>query len=324
LVIFNIVLIGLTTFGIIRIYPKKSKNPEIPDSDSPEIPSSDSTDSDSPEIPSSDSTDSDSPEIPDSDSTPNITVLRKDEDFIKPGIKLNLEFELVKLKNGMTGLIVKDPYAKFVHAQFQVENGFLTDTIAGLAHLDEHMIFDGSEKYKYYSYERTLSGTFGFSTNAFTSDMYQAYYVSSNKNNYTKAIDIMLDAFRHSLYDEEIIKKEIQAINSEFYTGYREWYFLLLGIIRQLSSKKTSFNGFGVGNNETLLPSESPALSKKLKQYHMVVNRPENIFFTFYSNLTMNESEEYIKNNFNYKMYEFPENEIDKEYKKALKRMLEN
>ena len=285
LVIFNIVLIGLTTFGIIRIYPKKPKNPEIPDSDSPDI-----------------------------------TVLRKDEDFIKPGIKLNLEFELVKLKNGMIGLIVKDPYAKFVHAQFQVENGFLTDTIAGLAHLDEHMIFDGSEKYKYYSYERPLSGTFGFSTNAFTSDLYQAYYVSSNKNNYTKAIDIMLDAFRHSLYDEEIIKKEIQAINSEFYTGYREWYNLLFGIIRQLSSKKTSFNGFGVGNNETLLPSESPALSKKLKQYHMVVNRPENIFFTFYSNLTMNESEEYIKNNFNYKMYEFPENELDKEYKKELEK----
>ena len=29
----------------------------------------------------------------------------------------------------------------------------------------------------------------------------------------------MIDAFKHPLYDKEIIEKEIQPINSEFYEG---------------------------------------------------------------------------------------------------------
>ena len=201
--------------------------------------------------------------------------------------------------------------------QFEMQNGWLTDTIGGLAHLAEHMIFSGSEKYKYYSFERIMGGVNGYYSNAYTGDTDQAYYISiMNNYKYQNAIDIMLDAFRHPLYDKEIIAKEIQPINSEFYEGYRDLYFLINDIIRQLSSNKTSFNGFGCGNNETLKPSESGKLSKILKQYHMIVNRPEKIFFVFYSNLTLNESKEYIKKNFNYKMYEFPENEIDKEYKK--------
>ena len=39
-------------------------------------------------------------------------------------------------------------------------------------------------------------------------------------------------------------------------------------------------------------PSENESLSKKLKGYHMVIKHPDKIFFTLYSNKTMNESEE--------------------------------
>ena len=41
------------------------------------------------------------------------------------------------------------------------------------------------------------------------------------------------------------------------------------------------------GNNETLNPDESEILAKKLRGYHMEVNRPDNIFFSLYSNTTM-------------------------------------
>ena len=66
-VILNILLIGLVTFGIINLYDKddnnknKDKNKEENENDL-------------------------------------LTVLKYDKDFIKPNVKLNLEFELVKLK----------------------------------------------------------------------------------------------------------------------------------------------------------------------------------------------------------------------------------
>ena len=277
IVIINSILIGLITYIIIKIYVKEDKGQE----------------------------------------SLLLTTLKYDNEFIKPNIKMNLEFELVKLKNNMTGLIINDPYSLSMFVQFEVQNGRLTDTIGGLAHLAEHMIFSGSEKYKYYPFRRIMGGFKNFESNSYTGDLNQAYFISiMNNYKYQKAIDILLDAFRHPLYDKEIIEKEIQIINSEFYLGYRDIFSLIDDILRQLSSNRTSFNGFGCGNNETLKPSESAKLSRILKQYHMIVNRPENIFFVFYSNLTINESKEYIKNNFNYKMYEFPENEIDKEYKK--------
>ena len=253
-----------------------------------------------------------------------IFVLKHDKEFIKPAIKMNLEFELVKLENNMTGLIINDPNSITMHAQFHVDNGHFTDTIGGIAHLAEHMLFAGSQKYKkLYPYDRTFASTKNFILNGLTGGELQAYFVSIYNNyKYQKTIDIMIDSFRHPLYDKEIIEKEIQAINSEFYLNYRHQYFLMEDIIRQLSNPETTFNRLGCGNNETLNPKESHNISKKLKQYHMIINRPEKIFFVFYSNLSIKKSEKYIKDNFNYKMYEFPENEIDKDYKKEFEENL--
>ncbi len=142
LIIFNIILIGFVTFCIIRMVDEDSTNS--------------------------------------TDVKYEWVILKKDKDFIKPSTKVNLEFELVEVENGMKGIIIRDPFAQFVHAQFQVENGYLTDTIGGLAHLDEHMIFDGKEKYPYYAFYRKFGGTTEFSINAYTDYISQEYYISSN------------------------------------------------------------------------------------------------------------------------------------------------
>lgn len=42
------------------------------------------------------------------------SVVKSNEDFNKPKIKLNVEFELIKMKNGMIGLLIYDPYSKFL------------------------------------------------------------------------------------------------------------------------------------------------------------------------------------------------------------------
>ena len=56
---------------------------------------------------------------------------------------------------------------------------------------------------------------------------------------------------------EEITKKEIQPINSEFYLNINEYYHLIDSIFRQLRSNKTSFKDFISGNNVTLNPNDS-------------------------------------------------------------------
>ena len=86
-------------------------------------------------------------------------IIKLDKDFIKPNIKLNAEFELIKMKNGMEGLLIYDPYATISHIHFEVEAGSFIDTISSISHLAEHMIYQGSENYPYtFPILRTIGG----------------------------------------------------------------------------------------------------------------------------------------------------------------------
>ena len=46
----------------------------------------------------------------DNNNTKSFSILKSDKDFIKPIIKLNAEFELIKMQNGLTGLLINAPY----------------------------------------------------------------------------------------------------------------------------------------------------------------------------------------------------------------------
>ena len=251
-------------------------------------------------------------------------ILLKDKDFIKPNFKINSELELVKTKNGMTGLLISNPYSNYSFLELTLGNGSYIDTVPGLAHFAEHLIFGGSERYKYYSI-LNMKSIKGFGGNAATGGAKMIYYVKTlNGFKFEKAIDILTDAFRYPKFDEEIIKKEIQPVNSEFYFRKSSLGHILESIIRQLSNNETSFNGFATGTNETLKPNESLSLSKKLKGFHMTINRPENIIFVLSSNESINALENYAEKYLSYSMHQFKEDEIDVEDKIKLERNIKD
>ena len=79
-----------------------------------------------------------------------------------------------------------------------------------------------------------------------------------------------------------------------------------------------------VGNNETLNPDDYESLAKKLRGYHSLIKKPDNIFFSLFSNESMKTLENYTEKYFTYKMHEFNDNEIDKEDIQKLKQNAEN
>ena len=260
-----------------------------------------------------------SPESPKS-----FQVLLKDKEFIKPNIKINSELELVKTKNGMTGLLISNPYSSYSFLGLTLGNGSYTDTVPGLAHFAEHMIFGGSEKYKYYSLNK-MNSINDFAGNAATGGTIMRYYVKSLNNfKFEKAVDILTDSFRYPRFDVEIIKKEIQPVNSECYFRKSSKGHILSNIKRQLSSNETSFNGFQTGTNQTLKPDESLSLRKKLKGFHMTINRPENIFFVLSSNKSIGVLEGYAEKYLSYSMHQFNDDEIDVEDKKKLEKNIKD
>ena len=254
-------------------------------------------------------------------------VIKKDSDFIKPKIRLNAEFKLIKTKNGMTGILINDPFAEYSQVSLNIPNGSYTETVPGLAHFGEHMVSGGSEKYPniYPVYNPILGGINRAVDNAFTAGTLQVYYMTVPYNFlFEKTIDLLMDSFRYPLYKADVVKNEIQPVNSEFYLRLNSMGKLLKAILQQLSSTKTSFNGMACGNNDTLKPEESELLAKKLRGYHMEVKKPENIFFALYSKKSIKELEEYSKKYFTYEMHKFKDDEIDVEDQKKLRENAEN
>ena len=150
------------------------------------------------------------------------------------------------------------------------------------------MILQGSEKYKsLFPPFKAFVGIKNSNINAVTGTMFQSYYIRLPHNiYYEKAIDILIDAFRYPLYDPSLIKNEILAIHNEFNNKIND-YSKFINIQKQLSSPKTSYNSFTIGNNQTLNIGDYELLSKRLKGYHIVLKDPKNLFCILYSNHTL-------------------------------------
>ena len=149
-----------------------------------------------------------------------VEILKNDSDFIKPQIKLSAEFKLVHTKNGMTGLLINDPYTTYSHVNLNIPNGSYTETVPGLAHFGEHMVSGGSENYPNLVpvYNPVIGGVYRSADNAYTSGELQGYYMTVPYNFlFKESIDLLIDWFRYPFYNAEVVKKEIQAVNSEFY-----------------------------------------------------------------------------------------------------------
>ena len=97
-------------------------------------------------------------------------------------------------------MFISDLFSTSSHIQFKVENGCFTDTIGGLAHLDEHLLFGENEKYKLYSMFKQLDGIYGFNGNALTYPTFQIYFISVPHFKYETAIDILI--FYQKAYDQ--------------------------------------------------------------------------------------------------------------------------
>ena len=173
----------------------------------------------------------------------NLTVIKPNNEIEKSNVKLNAELELVKMKNGMIGLLINDFTATKSFIEISMKNGSFIDTDLGISHFGEHMLLQGSEKFPppfpIYHY---FLGILSSDLNAFTAGNFQAYYIKvPNDYQYERAIDLLTDAFRYPLYLPDIIEKEIEAVNHEFYDDLH-LSSLVFDIVRQLTSNKTIFS----------------------------------------------------------------------------------
>jgi zinc protease len=131
-------------------------------------------------------------------------------------------YETVRLENGLTAYLIKaGAPGQFTHlalvrtgSRDEVEPGR-----SGFAHLFEHMMFRGTERYPDYDGETTRIGAF---RNGTTSSDWTIYYAVANSGYLEKVMDIEADRFQRLKYTESDFRTDAGAVLGEQQQGARD------------------------------------------------------------------------------------------------------
>lgn len=129
---------------------------------------------------------------------------------------LRFDVEKYQLPNGLTVLLHEDHSVPLVsyHTWFRVGSKDEELGYTGIAHLFEHMMFKGTQKYSNKDYDRILREN-GASNNAFTSRDYTGYYVNGPSSKLETFMDLESDRIEHLNLTEENLKSEREVVKEE-------------------------------------------------------------------------------------------------------------
>ncbi len=129
---------------------------------------------------------------------------------------INFQVEKYFLKNGMTVLLHQDQRIPQIYHQLLVKVGSKDEEEGktGLAHLFEHMMFKGTEKYTGEEYEEKLE-SIGARNNAFTSRDYTAYEVILPSHKLEMVLEMEAERLKTLQLTQSNFDKEREVVKEE-------------------------------------------------------------------------------------------------------------
>jgi zinc protease len=122
------------------------------------------------------------------------------------------------LPNGLRLVTIPTDYPNIVALYVVVQTGSRNEVEpgkTGFAHLFEHMMFRGTEKYPPDKYQGVLTAA-GASSNASTTDDFTNYYTTFSKEDLEKILEMEADRFQNLKYSEAVFRTESLAVLGEY------------------------------------------------------------------------------------------------------------
>ena len=175
------------------------------------------------------------------------------------------EMKSFVLKNELKVLLIEDPDATSDYITMGVGVGYLYDTIFGIAHFLEHMLFIGSKKYPELNYFQKFVIKNGGKTNAYTAHDHTCYFYNISNNALIESLNIFSRFFIDPLFDKQYCDKEINAVNEEHQKNINDDMWRHEDIIKVVCQEDHAYKKFGTGNDKTL--KDDKIYEKLLKFY---------------------------------------------------------
>ncbi|MEF9519756.1 insulinase family protein [Chlamydia crocodili] len=177
--------------------------------------------------------------------------------------------------NGLQLLIISNPGISTSGAALAVKTGNSSDPkeFPGLAHLTEHCVFLGNEKYPNSDgFSHFLSNNNG-TYNAYTSSYTTSYLFSIKNSAFSEAIEQFVHLFIQPLFDQDDIDREKNAVHQEFAMHPNKDLRRVHRIQQLIAPKGHPIQRFGCGNASTLAQVRSQDMHAWFDQHY----HPENM-----------------------------------------------
>ncbi|EGR32348.1 m16 family protein, putative, partial [Ichthyophthirius multifiliis] len=199
------------------------------------------------------------------------------DQIIKPKT-IKSKFESIKLKeNNLKVLLISEPNLPLSGASLDVNVGSVNnpDQLQGLAHLLEHMLLMGSEKYQDKNLFYDLLSINQGQINSYAENGKSNFYFQSANNNFEQILEVWSRFFIDPLLKKEQLERQINTVNSEYMNHLTIQDERIQSLLINISDKEHPFNNFFCGNFNSLMKNPKntySALREFFQKYYFAEN----------------------------------------------------
>ena len=215
-----------------------------------------------------------------------------------------------KLQNGLTVLLTPQKETKAVTTLVLVGVGsrYESNSIAGMAHFLEHMMFKGTKKRKNtLALSRELD-KIGADYNAFTGKDHTGYYIKANAEHLNLSLDMLSDMLNNSKLEQQEIDREKGTIIEEINMYEDHPSDDVDEELYQIIYKKNPISKKIVGTKKTV----SEIDNKKMLSFRNKYYSPENMVLSLAGNFKTEKAKKIIEKYFGQEKVQKPKPEFKK------------
>ncbi|KAI5186049.1 hypothetical protein NEHOM01_1252 [Nematocida homosporus] len=196
------------------------------------------------------------------------------------GVKDQNLYESMKLTNGMRVVVISNPMATQAAAALSVGAGLSNDPVEhlGLAHLLEHMLVMGSDKYPeedyYVNWIRSKGGRYRAQTTLFETKYFHALPAEYGK----EALSILSRFFIEPRMSETVLDREKKVVDSEMKRNLTDQNTRRLVLMSNFIKKTHPMSKFNIGSEKTLAKTTRADLMSFWKYHYTPRNMTLAIF----------------------------------------------
>ena len=153
------------------------------------------------------------------------------------------------LDNGLRLVTVTTEFPDVVALYIVVQVGSRNEVEpgrSGFAHLFEHMMFRGTEKFSPEKWEAVMQSA-GAETNAYTTDDRTVYHAVFSKEDLEPILEIEADRFQNLTYSEEVFRTETRAVLGEYNKNFASPMRKLDEVVRDKAFTKHTYKHTTMG-----------------------------------------------------------------------------